>query len=53
MRTAAGPCDVTVYGAVRLTIQGRDCVLEVTEVGDDVPTLIGQIPLEWLPACND
>lgn len=48
MRTANGPRDASVYEAVRLTIQGRDCVVEVTEVDDDIPTLIGQIPLEWL-----
>jgi len=35
-----------VYRAARLTIQGRDCILDVTEIGDDLPVLIGQIPLE-------
>jgi clan AA aspartic protease len=48
LRTANGPRNASVYEAVRLTIQGRDCVVEVTEVDDDIPTLIGQIPLEWL-----
>jgi clan AA aspartic protease len=48
MRTTNKPRTASVYEAVRLTIQGRDCVVEVTEVDDDVPTLIGQIPLEWL-----
>jgi clan AA aspartic protease len=48
LRTANGPRDATMYEAVRLTIQGRDCVVEVTEVHDDVPTLVGQIPLESL-----
>jgi clan AA aspartic protease len=48
IRTANGPRTALVYEAVRLTIQGRDCVVEVTELDDDVPVLIGQIPLEWL-----
>jgi clan AA aspartic protease len=48
MRTAGGPRKATVYSAVRLKVQDRDCMLEVTEVDDDVPTLIGQIPLEWM-----
>lgn len=47
-RTSAGPVTVQVYGAVRLTIQGRECVLDVTELPDDCPVLIGQVPLELL-----
>jgi predicted aspartyl protease len=47
-RTSAGPVSVQVYGTVRLTIQGRDCPSDVTEVPDDCPVLIGQIPLELL-----
>ncbi len=37
-----------MYDAVRLTIQGRDCTIDVLEVPDGVPVLIGQIPLEHL-----
>jgi clan AA aspartic protease len=37
-----------LYEAVRLTIQGRSCTIDVLEVPDNVPTLIGQIPLELL-----
>ena len=37
-----------MYEAVRLTIQGRDCTMDVLEVPDGVPVLIGQIPLEHL-----
>jgi len=37
-----------VYDAVRLTIQGRDCTVDVMEVPDHVPVLIGQVPLELL-----
>jgi clan AA aspartic protease len=47
-RTSAGPVTLQGYGAVRLTIQGRDCINEVTEVPDDCPVLIGQVPLETL-----
>jgi clan AA aspartic protease len=38
----------TVYQAVRLTIQGRYCTMDAMEVPDDVPVLIGQLPLEHL-----
>jgi predicted aspartyl protease len=37
-----------VYGTVRLTIQGRDCALDVGEIGDEYPVKVGQIPLESL-----
>ena len=37
-----------VFGTVRLTIQGRDCALDVGEIGDEYPVLVGQIPLESL-----
>jgi len=37
-----------VYDAVRLTIGGRDCTVDVMEVPDNVPVLIGQVPLELL-----
>ena len=36
-----------------LTIQGRDCVVGVAEVPDEVPVLIGQIPLEHLDFVMD
>ena len=47
-RTAAGLATVQVYGAVRLTIQDRDCSTDVTELPDDCPVLIGQLVLEGL-----
>jgi predicted aspartyl protease len=47
-RTSAGPVSVQVYGTVRLTIQGRDCNTDVSELPDDCPVLIGQVPLELL-----
>lgn len=36
------------FDAVRLVVQGRDCVAEVAEVPDGCPALIGQLPLEAL-----
>lgn len=47
-RTSAGPITLQMYDAVRLTIQGRDCITDVAEVPDDCPVLVGQIPLELL-----
>ncbi len=47
-RTSAGLATFKVYGTVRLTIQGRDCTIDVTEVPEDCPVLIGQVPLELL-----
>jgi predicted aspartyl protease len=47
-RTAAGVVSFGIYGAVRLTIQGRDCIVEAAEIPDECPVLIGQIPLEGL-----
>ncbi len=45
-KTVGGIVSVQVYRAVRLTIQERDCILDVTEISDDLPVLIGQLPLE-------
>jgi predicted aspartyl protease len=47
-RTTAGPRMVQTYGAVRLTIQDRDCYCDVAELPEDCPVLIGQLPLEML-----
>src|SRR5437868_6920541 len=46
--TSAGVATFQVYGAVRLTVQGRDCTIDVAEVPDDCLVLIGQVPLELL-----
>ena len=39
---------VQMWGSVRLTIQGRDWISDVSEVPDECPVLIGQLPLEAL-----
>jgi predicted aspartyl protease len=46
--SSIGVSEAAVYDAVRLTIQGRDCTMDVMEVPDTVPVLIGQLPLEHL-----
>ncbi len=47
-RTIAGSVDVPIYRAARLTVQGRDCISDVGEIGDDLPVIIGQVPLELM-----
>ena len=47
-RSNAGPVSINVFGTVKLTIQERDWVGDVSEVPDDCPVLIGQLPLEGL-----
>jgi predicted aspartyl protease len=46
LRTAAGPKLAAMYDAVRLRVQDRDCLMEVVELDDDAPVLIGQLALE-------
>ena len=36
-RTAAGMVTFGVYGPVKLTVQGRDCVIEVSELAEGCP----------------
>jgi hypothetical protein len=47
-RGLGGPVPLPMYRAVRLTIQGRDCVMDVGEISDEFPVLVGQVPLEML-----
>lgn len=51
--TSKGPQQVAIYDAVRVTIMDRFCTVDVMEVPDDVPVLIGQIPLEMLDLVVD
>src|SRR5215211_1616752 len=46
--SSTGGGEADIYSAVRLTIQGRSCTMDVIEVPDNVPALIGQLPLEHL-----
>jgi predicted aspartyl protease len=47
-KTVSGPIRFGIYEQVKLTIQGRDCEVRVSEVADNCPVLIGYIPLELL-----
>ena len=51
--SSIGLGEADVYEAVRLTIQGRSCTMDVMEVPDTVPVLIGQLPLEHLDLVVD
>ena len=48
VRSSTGLTEVAMYETVRLTIMGRSCKMDVLEVPDGVPALIGQIPLGYL-----
>ena len=42
---------VRMYEAVRLTVQGRDCIMDVQEIQGDSPVRVGRIPLlalDWV-----
>jgi predicted aspartyl protease len=51
--STTGLGEASMCDAVRLTIQGRDCTVDVMEVPDTVPILIGQVPLEMLDLVVD
>lgn len=45
-RTTNGEVERGIFGPVRLTVQGRVCSCLVSELPNDCPALIGQLPLE-------
>jgi predicted aspartyl protease len=47
-RTTVGVATFEIFGPVRLMIQGRACSVDVSEVSEDCPVLIGYVPLELL-----
>ena len=47
-QTGNGPAKRSVYESVRLEVQGWYGDFNVVEVGENVPNLVGQIPLEYL-----
>lgn len=52
--SSRGTSIVNIYGPVRLTLlEDRFCTVDVMEVPDEVPVLIGQIPLEMLDLVVD
>jgi predicted aspartyl protease len=46
--TAVGLATFGIFGPVRLTIQGRACSVDVSEVAQGCPVLVGYVPLELL-----
>ena len=46
--TSSGLDPWEMYSAVWLTIDGRQCTVDVVQVADECPVLIGYIPLESL-----
>ena len=51
--SSVGIGQADMYEAVRLTIQERTCTMDVVEVPDSIPPLIGQIPVEHLDLVVD
>ena len=47
-QTTNGPKQRAVYEPVRLEVQGRHGNFDVVDIGEKVPNLLGQIPLEYL-----
>ncbi len=47
-RTIAGQVPLQMFRAVRLTVQGRDCISDVAEIPDEFSAVIGQVPLELM-----
>jgi len=52
-KTTNGARRRAVYQAARLELMGRHGAFEVVEIDDDVPNLLGQIPLEYLDLVVD
>ena len=47
-RTTRGPVESDLYGPVKLTVQGRHCTVDIAEIEEGNPVLIGQVPLELM-----
>ena len=47
-KTTNGVRRRAVFEPVRLELMGRNGVFQVVEMADDVPNLLGQVPLEYL-----
>jgi predicted aspartyl protease len=51
--TAGGEIEVGVFSSAPLTVADRYCNVDVSEVPDNAPALIGQIPLEYMDLVVD
>lgn len=47
-RTANGPVHRQIYEGARLTIMGRTCTIDIMEIPEDTPPLIGYLALKNL-----
>ncbi len=52
-RTTNGIVDRNIYSEVRFTVLERSGTIEVTDVPDNVPVLVGHMVLEMLDICLD
>ena len=52
-QTTNGAAKRGVYEPVRLEVQGRYGNFDVVDIGENVPNLLGQIPLEYLDLVVD
>lgn len=52
-RTTNGIVDRNIYSAVRFTVLERSGVIEVTDVPENVPVLVGHLVLDLLDLCLD
>ena len=52
-RTTNGTVNRTIYSTVKFTVLERSGTIEVTELPEDVPVLVGHIVLEMLDLCLD
>ena len=53
MTTASGEVQVGVFSTARLTVGDRFCNVDVSELPDKAPVLIGQMPLEFMDLVVD
>ena len=51
--TANGVADRTIYSTVEFTVLGRSGHLQVTDLPEDAPVLVGHVILELLDLCLD
>ena len=51
--SSQGVGPVSIYEAVRLSIQDRFCTVDVIGIPNEVPVLVGQIPLEMMDLVVD
>ena len=52
-RTTNGVVNRTIYSTIKFTVLERSGTIEVTELPEDVPVLVGHIVLEMLDLCLD